>query len=363
MFMQTIVVRERRRHAATGLTERKRAELAEVARRWQAARWRYLCEYWDPANAGSVLRSIRTLANAHARKGWAETGLPDHQARLALESALALIKSNWATTFARVRDLIRRNERLSPSQKHWLRYVLRSPDRADECLRGRTVFVEKRWAEGFDEYDLTRFLRRMLLRYRAGRPRRTRRLWFQIDTNLYRAIDRSESDKGYTRDRHFRGAWIALSGLTRFKRLMIPLAGPGLTEFRARTQKANSRPALIVEVGDRIVFRIPERRVVQMRNRVGEAGLDKGYRTLLTVTTGEPTEVRTFGDRASAFIAEIAESSLVRTKERRRLMSYERSLRNTLRAAELRKAQRIRRNNLHDKKSARRARAEKTAPP
>lgn len=76
-----------------------------------------------------------------------------------------------------------------------------------------------------------------------------------------------------------------------------------------------------------------------------DAGLDKGFRTLLTITTSSPERAIGYGAGASALIARVADRSVDRIKQRRRLAAYERSLRSGGPIAR-RKARNIRRANL-----------------
>jgi IS605 OrfB family transposase len=171
-------------------------------------------------------------------------------------------------------------------------------------------------------------------------PRRSRSLWFDVDTNLYRPFTREG-------DRRFKGAWLALSGLNRAHRICIPLAGAGLDQFAPRTDKRHSSPGLRIEVTDRrIVFHSVERIDARKPTGQAEAGLDKGYRTLFTVTTGEPENAMSYGTRAKLTIDRLAEAAVERQRHRRRLVAYERSLRNSSSSAARQKARRIRRSNL-----------------
>jgi IS605 OrfB family transposase len=81
-----------------------------------------------------------------------------------------------------------------------------------------------------------------------------------------------------------------------------------------------------------------------------EAGIDKGYATLLTLTVGDPESAESFGTRAHQLIGTVAARDSLARKGRQRLMAYERALR----AADRGKARRVRRNNLGGRKQLRR---------
>jgi hypothetical protein len=83
-------------------------------------------------------------------------------------------------------------------------------------------------------------------------PRMSDRLWFDLDCNLYRAFRREG-------DRHFRGAWIAVTGLEPRERIYMPLSGAGLVEFATRTARRDSGPTIRVVVNERITCFVPGR--------------------------------------------------------------------------------------------------------
>jgi IS605 OrfB family transposase len=340
--------RTRRRHAAVGVTARKHAELREVAQRFLRARHAYVREYAAPRFVDVVLRSSHRLVEARRAAGWGDTRLGTHQSKIAMESAIGLLRSNWLATTARVRSLVGRNQRLSRAESRWCWYVLRWPTLLRECLEGSTPHVEAEWSRGLDEARLARKLRRLVLRYRLPLPRTEGRGWFDVDTNLYRAFTRDT-------DTRFRGAWLSIAGLQKGRRICIPLAGRGIDEFEPKRGKKTARPGLRVVVGERITFLLVERVVVPHAPGSIEAGVDKGYRGLLTLSTGDPSEARTFGADAAVHIAAIADRSDSRKVERRRLVAYERSLRNI----DPRRARRIRRRNLGRTKQDRRIRVER----
>ena len=217
--------------------------------------------------------------------------------------------------------------------------VLKDPNALQACFDGAVPAGLANEGPAVDTARLSRKLVRLALRYRSGRPRPATRLWFDIDTTLYRPFERPD-------DRHFKGAWLAISGLTKGRRIAIPLAGGGLEQFARRTQKRYSWPGLRIDVEERIAFHGAIRiRPVRRTNSI-EAGLDKGYRTLVTLTTGDASSAVGYGEDAKSLIARVADDSVERLKQRRRLAAHERSLRNSASPIARRRARRIRRANL-----------------
>jgi IS605 OrfB family transposase len=343
--MAELVSRAIKRHSAVGLTRAKHSQLQELARRSTRARYEFVDDHWDPSYAMALLRRPRDLIEVRRRAGTLRrSGLTTHQTEVAYKDAIWILRVSWGQAVAAARFKIYRNPLLNERAKHWMFFVLRWPQHLQACLDGGTAHIEQVWAEGLDERRLSQRVRRLVVASRGRKPRAGPRLWFTADTLLYRAFARSE-------DRHFRGAWLALTGLKPRSRVCVPLAGASLDDFARRTDKALSLPTLHVEVGDRVVFHFRERLTPTTPSGVAEAGIDKGYATLLTFSRGAPERALSYGAGAHVLIGEIAVAAATRRKDRQRLSAYERSVR----SSDRRKARRIRRNNLGHLKQARAA--------
>ena len=330
-------IRVRQRHSAIGMTEAKRRQAVSLGLEWQRSYGTYLRRFANARFCGRVMRNPRSIREDERRSGWANPGLSAHYNALALEAALRVLRSHWAVTLNKVREAIGQMQGLRDPDRRWMRYVIRWPELLQLCLDGEVPPVAQAWADDVDEARLAALLRTLVLASRPRRPRPSRRrLWFEIDTNTYRTFERGD-------DRLFRGAWLALTGSQRGQRLCIPLAGRGLSEFASRTATGNSRPRVVVVVGTRLEFLVPLRVDLPLRARSGpRLGIDKGYRTLLTVSDGEHDTARSYGEGASTAIAAAADEWAEKRRNRDRLRAYEVKAR----ATEPTKACRIRKNNL-----------------
>ena len=325
-----------KRHAALGLTRAKHDQLREIARRSSRARFLFVEMYWHPRFFSVLQHRPRVLIEEHRKAGTLGThGLTVHQTEIAFKEALWLLRISWGRCLQVARKRVYQNPAMDDRKRRWLFFVMRWPILLEACLLGETVHVSRPWARGLDERRLSQDLRRLIARSRGRQPRPEKTSWFEADTNLYRTFARPE-------DRHFRGAWVSITGLEKGKRICVPLAGRTLDDFRPRTSKRNSLPTLYVEVGDRVVFHIRERLTCSQPAGAAEAGIDKGYSTLLTASLGDPQSAEGYGVGAGDLIGSVAEEAWQRRKSRQRLMALERSLRNIDPA----KARRIRRRNL-----------------
>ncbi len=234
------------------------------------------------------------------------------------------------------------DKRFTSSERAVASTILSSPSQVARCV------FRQQLAEGLSP-RLRRYLWRELMARRPKRPKRFRKLWLEIDCNLYRPFIRE--------DRHFQGAWIAVTGLASGKRLKIPLAGAGIAEFASRTKRPESRPNLHVEVGERIVFSV--RTQVPARQHLGTemAGIDKGYRTLITVSDGSPESAVGFGEGADRAIATIADRANAGQRQRRRILAYQRRVQSQSPST----ARHIRRRNLGRRRATRASARDRSA--
>ena len=322
------------RHSARGLTQRKRSELLEIAGAWHRARREYVRDYWGVEYCARVMLSPRRLRDERRASGWAAVDLPVHYHHTALLSALALIRDAWATAVGRARQRVGKDPSLGSEARHWMRAVMRAPSLLQECLDGRVPEVRGSWPSDLNSADLSRRMRKVVLAELSRRPRARSGPWFEVDGTLYRAFLRAE-------DRYFKGAWIALATHRPKERVAIPLAGRTLRYIEPRNG-ARTGPNLRIDVGRRVTFHSVDRTPVRSTSGTTAAGIDKGYRTLLTVSRGAPEAAREYGRDAKVLIATLADASAQRAAQRRRLRSHMLSVRETDRSL----ARRIRRHNL-----------------
>lgn len=343
----TMVCRTRVRHSAPGLTRAKLDSIRELAASATRARQLFVRRYWREEFVGLILTRPRVLVEECRDAGaLRQPGLNVQLSKLALEEALALLKGHWAITLRATRRALA-GLRLGTADRAWCSAVLSSPDAIDAMLAGR--FDDLPAPSGIDRVRLARRLARLMRASRRRPPRAFRTEWVQLDTNLYRPFQRSD-------DRTFRGAWVAISGPELRRRIAIPLAGSGLSEFVPRTSKPKSLPNVRLSVeGDRVVFRLVERVFAPARTGTEAVGVDKGYNTLLVASSGDATAARAYGAGAGFDAGVLAADSIDRVRSRRQLRAHQRSLL----TSDAPRAARVTRNNLGAKKLLRRARRDR----
>lgn len=340
---QKSVRRVVRRHVAPEVTAAKLREVTELARRMSRARLGYLRDYWHPRFASQVLRADRGLIEARRHDGWSDVQISPHQHKVSLESALGILRAGWRSTIAVARQRVALRAELTEAERHWCYSALLRPSLLQACLDRRSPRIDARWARDVDSTRCARLLRTLVLRSRAQPPKSSARLWFDVDTNLYRAYQRPE-------DHFFQGAWVALTGLTPGRRIALPLRGADIDAFRSRTGRPESRPSLRIHViGGRIVMLTAEIVTVASRSGGASIGLDKGLSRLITVSAGDPLTAQSYGTEFYPALRAIVDKATDRDRARGRLRAYERSRR----ATATQTARRIRRNNLRSRRVTR----------
>jgi len=328
--MEKVISRHAERHSARGLTSAKLAELRTIAERWHSARTRYIRDYSHPRYAERAIRRPREIREQRRAQGWAPVPISVAYHQTALLSALDGVRADWEFAITAARRRVGRDRGLSRAERSWALDALAHAGRMQAALDRPTAI-------GPEHQKVACRLRRALLAARPRRRRRGRPGWFDVDVVLYRTFER-------TGDRHFRGQWIAITGLQNGRRVNVPLAGP--TPLFGDGTRVGRAPSLRVEVGDRVVLHWRERVMVVPRSGTSQLGIDKGYRALITVSDGSPDASRAYGAGADELIARLADTTALRLRHRRMLAAHERSIRNSQPA----KAKRIRRSCLGSRK-------------
>ena len=330
MSTTTTVFRHVQQLAPDDLTGRKRDELLEIARRWHQARDAYITTYSGPRHLVEVLGSSRRLREKQRATGWAEVKLTTHYHQTAFLSAIQLLRAEWGIALAAASRVVSRDPSLDAHDLQWMRTALRDPETVEAALLAK-----------HRPSRLHRKLARAVTRSRHPRQKARSRAWFDLDGALYRPFERHE-------DRHYRGAWLAITGLELGKRVRVPLRGRSLSMFTARDGRMTA-PNVRVVIGERVSFHGREWIAVTSRDSGVDCGVDKGIRALLTVSRGSPESARAYGHDAGQLIQDVTAAADERVRYRRALVAYERSIRNARPIS----ARRIQRNKLRRKKLSR----------
>src|SRR5438067_1756694 len=105
-----------RRRASSGLTRSKRLWVMKLAMAMTSAREHYIREYWDSSFLLPVVDMPRRLVEARRKRGWWSNELSPHQNKVALETALGIVRASWRSAIGRTRKEIESDRSLSPEE-------------------------------------------------------------------------------------------------------------------------------------------------------------------------------------------------------------------------------------------------------
>lgn len=148
------------------------AKLQEIADDYRKVK-NYVYDRFGGIHSLSKLYPGYTVQNEMTRSGLrGELGMPSVYFYLAVFDALGDIKGQWIRTKAKVLQLIGANDNLTPEEKHYLRFLLKSGNALDCVLNQMPVLLpeemQKKYEELISEVDpakLHRYLCRQVRKY------------------------------------------------------------------------------------------------------------------------------------------------------------------------------------------------------
>lgn len=231
------------------------------------------CVYARYSGKGSLSKLYPgyTIQNELTKSGLrAEIGIPSVYFYLAIFDALGDIKSQWTRTKSKVLDLLRKNENLSQEEKHYLRFLLKSPNAFEAILNHKPIQLpgemESRHNELTVQVDVEkmhRYLRRQVRKYHAGQQHTDVVSGFSVTERAYRYADHG----------------IYISTKQSRKRVFVPLTDTNhyTSQIYVRLHPENGG----VEI--KVPINVSVRHHQDYTNQIG---VSMGMRTMLTTDAG-----------------------------------------------------------------------------
>lgn len=169
---------------------RKLVEIAEDYRRVK----NYVYARYGGIGSLSKLYPGYTVQNEMTASGFrAELGMPSVYFYRAVFDALADIKSQWAKTKTKISSLIRKNDSLTDEEKHYLRFLLKSPNAFEAVLNQKSVQLPQELQAKYEELcgcvdidRMHRYLGRQVRKYHARKLHSDNADGFYITERAYR---------------------------------------------------------------------------------------------------------------------------------------------------------------------------------
>jgi len=126
-------------------------KLLEIADDYRKVK-NYIYQRYGGITSLSKIYPGYTVQNEMTADGLRETlGMPSVYFYLAVFDALADIKKQWTRTKSKVSDLINKNERITPEEKHYLRFLLKVNNAFEMALNQKPVKLSKNLQKQFEE--------------------------------------------------------------------------------------------------------------------------------------------------------------------------------------------------------------------
>ena len=169
---QDKVCRTVRQYNREPLTEEQMGKLLEIAEDCRKVK-NYVYQRKKKKKSLSKLYPGYTIQNEMTESGFrSELGLPSVYFYLTVFDALGDIKSQWAHVKRKSLKCIQENEKLTPDDRHYLRFVMKQSQCFEGILTGKPVRLSENWAKPFEELKehvdaprLDRYLNRIVRRY------------------------------------------------------------------------------------------------------------------------------------------------------------------------------------------------------
>lgn len=171
------------------------AKLQEIAEDCQKVR-NYVYDHYGGIGGLTKIYPGYTVQNEMTKSGLRERlGLPSVYFYLSIFDALGDIKSQWTRTKTRIEKNIRINQKLTPKDRHYLRFIMKQSRCFEAVLAGEKPNLQENWKETYenlctdvDTHRLNQYLRRQVRRHLV-KPHTNMAYGFTVSPKAYRYAD------------------------------------------------------------------------------------------------------------------------------------------------------------------------------
>ncbi len=233
-----------------------------------------------------------TVQNEMTKSGLrSELGLPSVYFYLAVFDALGDIKSQWSHTKSKIQKLLGKNDRFTPEEKHYIRFLIRVSNAFEAVLQQNPLELPKELQKKYDELlldvdteKLHRYLRRQVRKYHV-KLRTEVEDGFSIAERAYRYADHG----------------IYISTKQNRKRIFIPLTDNNRYKSQLYIKLYPKEQNFEIKAAVNVAVR-------SHRDYTNEIGIAVGIHTMLSTHEGH-----TYGEEFGKYQMEYAEWLRVQT--------------------------------------------------
>lgn len=274
------IIRQYNKEAISDEDMKKLREIAEDYRKVK----NYVYARYGGIGSLSKLYPGYTVQNEMTASGFrAELGMPSVYFYRAVFDALADIKGQWAKTKTKIADLIGKNETMTAEEKHYFRFLLKTPNAFEAVLNQRPIQLPGEIQAKYDELcqcveveRLHKYLGRQIRKYHRRKLHSDSAEGFYITERAYR-YGEEKSDRG---DESFGRYGIYIATKENRKRIFIPLTDENAYDRQLYIKLKPEENGVEIHIPIEI-------KVKTHRDYVNEVGLSLGMKQMFTTHEGK----------------------------------------------------------------------------
>lgn len=288
------------------LSDEDMKKLQEIAEAYCQVK-NYVYDRYGGIRSLSKLYPGYTVQNEMTDSGLrAELAMPSVYFYRAVFDALGDIKSQWAKTKTKLLKLIGQNESFTPQEKHFLRFLIKSPNAFEAVLNQKAVRLPGEMQDKYEELaaetdseKLCRYLNRQVRKYHLRKLHTDSTRGFYITERAYRYGVDKETGK-----RH--GIFIATK--ENRKRIFVPLTDENVYDRQLFIRLKLDENGIEIHIPLEIKKKTH-------RDYTREIGLSMGIEHMLTTHDGK-TYGEQFGALHREFVSYMNESTAAYRREK-----------------------------------------------
>lgn len=281
------------------VSEEDMKKLLEIAEDYRRVK-NYVYARYGGIGSLSKLYPGYTVQNEMTASGFrTELGMPSVYFYRAVFDALADIKSQWAKTKTKISGLVAKNENLTVEEKHYLRFLLKTPNAFEAALNQKPVQLPQEIQAKYEELRqcvdaerLHKYLARQVRKYHIRKLHSDNAEGFAITERAYRYGEEKKGGKDISASRRY-GIFIATK--ENRKRVFIPLTDENAYDKQLYIKLKPEESGVEIHIPIEIKVKIH-------RDYMNEIGLSLGMEQMLTTHEG-----KSYGQQFGALHRELAD--------------------------------------------------------
>jgi len=306
------------------IEEQSYNELTLIACRYNKVRNYVYGRYGSIKGLFYLKNHRKKIRDKWVKNGFAKNwSIPDRYWKIALDSAIGNIKSQWSNCKNKIKKAVYNNSNLEKDEKYYIYYILKSDLLLYSILTGKKFKKPKKLKKlEIREKYVHNLIKRYVRKYKGRKPHSRKARSFELDGSMYRyEIEEKRSV-------------LYIQGLKKGERIKLPLTDD-------RHFKGTLR--IVIKSEERIeIHHCVKAKIKKISEEEKTIGIDKGYNCLIATSEGT-----FYGSELNKFLSEETERLNEKNQKRNKLRSL---LKKNIEKGNTGKAKRIMKYNLGNRK-------------